>query len=603
MPTLEDFSEGYDVITSYPVETVHYDSSTILTGDYFDSGFYNVYDSNGQFIIFYEDGKLSDGRDVEKGTYLNTSLITSLIVKPQTVLDPVQIKVDWDGVINKPNFALKEEFHKIAQSGSWNDLEDKPFYENIVRNNVIISPKTFPHRGLDVNNVSDRIQSECDKPEEGDEIEVIFDGMHYHCTVERYTGSNFNHMTYIGNMRICYNSDTFEDNGMPFAVKFNHVTSGETSWNDIFVIDEESEHTIEAFVGSYELKQIESKYVVGFENLKPGQALVAKTVNADGTPNEFAGADVFSGNYNDLYDRPCYDNIVIGEEVIENQEVPAGSSNVTVKSEYKNDNPYAFPATDCIVYYDGVEYVCKVLVDGPAMIYGNPAMDTNRYNGVEHPNNGLPFAMTYNRSNRKCTLYSMDTTVSHTISARFAQIEFKQLDEKFIPDTIARVSDIENVDDLVIIEVNEMFPRSASSAIKEAVDNNKTIIAKVESPSGKIYTSTQVSYSENNFIVIYPIGSDEKRVISWDDTVSYAGSFVGQSVATKLKTWNEERSGDKEWYPSVNAMEEYVQLQLSKELTAEDAIALATETGLIDPIATTSDNTILTDVNNNIITL
>jgi hypothetical protein len=50
-------------------------------------------------------------------------------------------------------------------------------------------------------------------------------------------------------------------------------------------------------------------------------------------------------------------------------------------------------------------------------------------------------------------------------------------------------------------------------------------------------------------------------------------------------------------------MEEYVQLQLSKELTAEDAIALAMETGLIDPIATTSDNTILTDVNNNVITL
>ena len=113
MPTLEDFSEGYDVITYYPVETIHYDSSTLLTGDYFDSGFYNVYDSNGQFIIFYEDGQLSDGRTVEKGTYLNTDLITSLIVKPQTVLDPVQIKVDWDGVINRPNFALKEELPQI----------------------------------------------------------------------------------------------------------------------------------------------------------------------------------------------------------------------------------------------------------------------------------------------------------------------------------------------------------------------------------------------------------------------------------------------------------------------------------------------------------
>ena len=42
---------------------------------------------------------------------------------------------------------------------------------------------------------------------------------------------------------------------------------------------------------------------------------------------------------------------------------------------------------------------------------------------------------------------------------------------------------------------------------------------------------------------------------------------------------------------------------IPKELTTEDAIALATETGLIDPIATTSDNTILTDVNDNIITL
>ena len=42
---------------------------------------------------------------------------------------------------------------------------------------------------------------------------------------------------------------------------------------------------------------------------------------------------------------------------------------------------------------------------------------------------------------------------------------------------------------------------------------------------------------------------------------------------------------------------------IPKELTTEDAIALAAETGLINPIATASDNIILTDVNDNIITL
>lgn len=233
MPTLEDFSEGYDVITNYPVETVHYDSSTILTGDYFDSGFYNVYDSNGQFIIFYEDGKLSDGRDVEKGTYLNTNLITSLIVKPQTVLDPVQIKVDWDGIINKPdNFAFKEDFHKIAQSGSWNDLEDKPFDKE--RQNVEVtvleakplewSNEYAPSENIYIAhpdyNITDYIII-------GSDIIVNFEGEEY---VLQYRG-------FVGDLELnsCWGNvslrdSSYEDTGEPFLIcgegRFDELTIG-----------------------------------------------------------------------------------------------------------------------------------------------------------------------------------------------------------------------------------------------------------------------------------------------------------------------------------------------------------------------------------------
>ena len=248
MPTLEDFSEGYDVITLYPVETIHYDSSTVLTGDYFDSGFYNVYDSNEQFIIFYEDGKLSDGRDVKKGTYLNTHLITSLIVKPQTVLDPVQIKVDWDGVINKPNFAIKEEFHKIAQSGSWNDLEDKPFYDNqsvFYESDNLITRMSTDSYNLGYIPFDDSILIVA----EYNEVNVIFDGVKYITPV-----TNIDNFFYIGNPYM--RNKSFEDNDLPFCFS---IPINNPSDACVYVPQYEEMHTVKIIAGDF--KTIDEKFI------------------------------------------------------------------------------------------------------------------------------------------------------------------------------------------------------------------------------------------------------------------------------------------------------------------------------------------------------
>jgi hypothetical protein len=99
----------------------------------------------------------------------------------------------------------------------------------------------------------------------------------------------------------------------------------------------------------------------------------------------------------------------------------------------------------------------------------------------------------------------------------------------------------------------------------------------VKTVSGRVYTTTQVSYEENSFSIVYPIGTGEQRLMVWDDTVSYSSSFVSQSVAQKLKTWDEEKSGDTDFYPSINAMEEYVNNQVNSTLkpyeTKTDAVA------------------------------
>jgi hypothetical protein len=150
----------------------------------------------------------------------------------------------------------------------------------------------------------------------------------------------------------------------------------------------------------------------------------------------------------------------------------------------------------------------------------------------------------------------------------------------------------------------------------------------VKTISGRVYTTTQVSYEENSFSIVYPIGTGEQRLMVWDDTVSYSSSFVSQSVAQKLKTWDEEKSGDTDFYPSINAMEEYVTLamvqsdwnqndtsaldfiknkpdivlrsEIEEELTSEDILNLFIELNLINPltdekgfILTENDNTLL----------
>ena len=844
MPTLEDFSEGYDVITSYPVETVHYDSSTILTGDYFDSGFYNVYDSNGQFIIFYEDGKLSDGRDVEKGTYLNTSLITSLIVKPQTVLDPVQIKVDWDGVINKPdNFALREEFHEIARSGSWNDLEDKPFSEEEGQEEIIIDDIPLwvldeseyleePHYNANYtadNNISfvigDTYRLESDRflPEGEDgpdysypmplvetvcesETQLSFyslpirgevegflsiecDGTQTISLTSKYINSNIKliHVgrTVINTLEEKYIPDTIarvsdidftpyetktdatakleeaktfaseEDAKVQGAVdtlsgKVTTLIGEDTdksirtianeelakrliaesakesldtlteiaAWiqshpDDVSAINK-AINDLEALVGTLP-DGVAATTIVDYiqEIVAANKALIDANTEAIGTLHTVAN----SGSWNDLEDKPFEDEnnyvTVIQERtftngssispsppyhyfgqpgtyiitidgnniysitknagpedmgdptyeaypfylesrgsysiltfkdeqshlvkieylkstslVLKENFIPSSIARVSYVDSQIENHTHDFETLINKPFYENITYQTLYQSYGsyPGSATAAVTSDTlaegeyyMRFNGVNYsffitndttkigPNENFPFVFQKTRSGQYSytwLLQSVDTSTSFTYALVSVNRDIKQLDKKFIPTEIVnRVDNSLTNNDIVIIEVDEIFPKSAQSAIKAAVDNNKIIIAKVKSPSGKIYTTTQVGYEENNFSVVYPIGTHTKRLITWDNTVSYVGSFINQSVAEKLKTWDEGKSGDTEWYPSVNAMEEYVQLQLSKELTANDAIALATETGLIDPIATTSDNTILTDVNNNIITL
>ncbi len=160
-----------------------------------------------------------------------------------------------------------------------------------------------------------------------------------------------------------------------------------------------------------------------------GQAIAVKAVN-EGKPTEFEAVNLVK-SYSDLTDAPMGERVttIIGERTID--------FSMSLSTSLGN-----FSLTGCnLVRFDGVEYEVSPYAYAAEMLYGNPAL---RKTGLLYID--MPFVLA-DVSAVAVTL-QVSEPGTHTISAY--KRESVLLDEKYIPDTIARTSDVYNK-----IEVDE----------------------------------------------------------------------------------------------------------------------------------------------------
>jgi hypothetical protein len=275
---------------------------------------------------------------------------------------------------------------------SWNDLTDKPFGEKIF---VEILPETAFQ--IDSANGNTTIETSATL-QEGKEYTVIFDNVEYNCTAYDSQG-----VIAVGNETIV--GGTNGDNE-PFV--FADLNG---AW--MVVAQSVGSHTIS--VAGAEEQQLDEKYIpdtiarkddISWNNLndKPFGEVTEEVLPERTFDFTSAGYDSMVGYYYH-YDRDKYANFVVGAEYI--------------------------------VTWDGVEY--RTVADRTGGL-GNKS------------NTELPVIIS--QGSMGAMYYYTKEQGTHSVGVRGDYT--KQLDEMYIPDTIARVSDLGDIetalDNIIVLQ-------------------------------------------------------------------------------------------------------------------------------------------------------
>lgn len=150
------------------------------------------------------------------------------------------------------------------------------------------------------------------------------------------------------------------------------------------------------------------------------------------------------------------------------------------KTDYFPFTGYTTPETgspiegyDRKIIFDGVEYTCKVhstYFGETAYVYGNESLRT----GEASWDTGEPFCWIYAPYSNQCWVLTNDSgTTSHTMQS--IADDLKQLDEKYIPSTIARTADVPSIEGLATEEYVDTKISDLVNAAPEALDTLKEL--------------------------------------------------------------------------------------------------------------------------------
>ena len=392
-------------------------------------------DQMSEIVAYIKNNKdLIDGITTTKVNVADIidNLTTNVINKPLSaaqgvvikgLIDALQIEVDGK-VPTSRTINGKELIENIVLSAtdvgavdSWNDLKDKPFEDN----GEIITT-IFTGRAQLESMGDGHLQKEGSYGQQandlllevGQKYNVMWDGALYECTAL----SNGNYI-YIGNASLSWDTSSNIDTSEPFCI-FTTDGSCIVFWEGGM----RGYKNVEISNVKRNLKTIDEKYIpdtiARVEDIPNNIVQTVNNIEPDENGNvEIEIPEGFSGSWNDLKDKPFSET--------QSAIILDTAFTITDKLEgYYLEKPLGLTSEHiCTVIFDGIEYE-----NMPGREFGNMWY-------IGGPDNGIPFTV----SDYLEVIYA--DVGNHTIKIiQNYPSTIKTIDEKFIPNTIARTTEL-----------------------------------------------------------------------------------------------------------------------------------------------------------------
>ena len=402
-----EVTQDYSSVTPVPIDTVFYVLGNISfplpddgedTGEPFAISYTEIENMGNIFPI------LQVCTNLGVGTY-------SLKIEEYPVVEKFTGVIEYENILNKPT-KLSEFENDLNIVTSWNDLEDKPFYDTSKVTELCNGTYEFAdasESGEDIGIYGNIQKLYTREIVENEKLVVVYDDNVYNFTAKPvYSASSMQMNTYAGNnailaeycdiMGLQLASDTIEDTGEPICI-----------WEgSIFTKNTESIHTISISLVEGELKKLDPKFL----------------------PEH---------SWNTLEDKPFGENVELVE--LDNG---VYSSMVLAGMNYINGiNITCLEGQKMQVSWDGVDYeveVKNIELDGQScLVFGNASI-YNDIAGTSFEDSGEPFL--YDSSN--VGYLSKDPVTDIQIITSIKETELKQLDPKFLPEHAHSWNDLED---------------------------------------------------------------------------------------------------------------------------------------------------------------
>ena len=348
---------------------------------------------------------------------------------------------------------------------SWNDLTDKPFYDEVKVDEVI-----FELNGVETKydesqggSVWAEIPYVWHDFSQNPRYAVLINGEFYNvgCSIDSYT-------IWLGNKSIAGVSG---DTGEPFVITFPKL--GEGYGTCALITKLEGVYDVKVFIGTHDQKVLDTKFL------------------PEGYPK---------------YSYPICTLL----------------DNLETSDSYGQLDFLLYDGADYTVIFDGTEYQCKgetYTMDGgySAVHIGNPT-------SIGFADNGMPFGI--DSFDGVETWWAASVDGAHTISIKGAVETTTPMDEKLIPDTIARKTDVEAAKEQIDMQISEIsFTDLKNQPFYDYPSPTKMLIDKT------------VETKNANYNVDGTYKSDDLGDISHDFNVggSFAVEFNGESYICECK--------------------------------------------------------------------
>jgi hypothetical protein len=320
-------------------------------------------------------------------------------------------------------------------SGSWNDLTDKPFYEEdgsvveLYKNeNLAFAESENQEDVLYISQVVEGVAFE-----DGKTYRINWDGSEYVCDCMLVMSDDEFSVLFIGNLSLM--SPEAPNSGEPFLIECVYGMEHNVYMCAIGTTSTLSTHSV----------------------VISGETSVVTALDEKFIPDTIARkADV---TWENLPDKPFGEELVVGEEIFPETTLDFQADDQTqayglVVATIELDRDMIEDGKTYNFVIDGISYETKPVFgegeDEGQVMLGNAALMV-----PELEDNGLPFAagfVTYG-SGAPADILAIflvgDSDAQHTVSISVGGSSIKYLDEIYIPDTIARKSDIPNDEHII----------------------------------------------------------------------------------------------------------------------------------------------------------